>query len=107
MRTSVSKYKYPHTHTADGHITREWLHYYALYARRYRGIIIIICDNVIYYCDVRKPGLRDFYYEIRARQCDNFKRIYNASLFGHWAIVITIFHKCPHRLDVVGGVHRS
>jgi len=41
------------------------------------------------------------------RQCDNFKRIYNSSLFGHCAIVITIFHKRPHRLDVVGGVHRS
>lgn len=68
--------------------------------RRYRGIIIR--DDVIYYCDVRKPGLRDFYYD----NGDNFKRIYNASLFGHCAIVITIFHKPPHRLDV-GGVHRS
>jgi len=97
--TNVSKHKRTFVHKQ--HITREWLYYLSTGVQSAIYILIlIICDG-----GGRKPGLRDFY-EIRTQQCDHFKRIYNASLFGHCAIIVTaIFHKRPPACVV--GVHRS
>lgn len=51
---------------------------------RYMWYIIVTSENMVFVTFTRS---------IYTQQCDNFKRIYNTSLFGHCAFVITIFHK--------------